>query len=286
MATTKVTTHITAENVYQPAELAVRPLLDKLVEHLSLPGSGISGAGHLHELFEKAASGAACLILPEHYSNSDLPCISYFLRKDSPASAQVAESLVAIAGMKLNEENAQVAAFASAFSRIVICPSRYLDLFNGEKNQDERLRVIQINRASMRILNEIKRQGKLVLVFPAGTRYRPGKPDTKRGVREIDSYVKGFDYMCLLAVNGELLKVREGTMIDDYVNNDVVRLTASPVISCAEFREKAKLAADAHGVDDKKQAVVDAIMAQLEEMHHQAEEERQLILKTAQRAAS
>ena len=39
---------------------------------------------------------------------------------------------------------------------------------------------------------ELKKQGKIILVFPSGTRYRPGCPDTKRGLREIDSYLRLF----------------------------------------------------------------------------------------------
>jgi glycerol-3-phosphate O-acyltransferase len=283
-AATKAETRITPENVFQPAKLEIRGYLDKMVESLALPGSGIDGAEHIAELFEKAKSGASCLILPEHYSNTDLPCVSYYLRKASPVCAQAAEALVAIAGMKLNEQNPQVAAFASAYSRIVICPSRYLELINGEKDPEERLRVIQINRASMRVLTEVKRQKKLILVFPAGTRYRPGEPETKRGVREIDSYIKSFDYMCLVSINGELLSVRPGDMIDDYVNNDVIRLTVSPVISCAEFREKARGRNPDAGLDEKKQAVVDAIMERLEDMHNKAEERRRPLLKAAGKA--
>lgn len=278
IAASKVATHITPDNVYQLAELAVRPFMDKMVDELMLPGSGISGVEHIHELLEKARSGASCLVLPEHYSNTDLPCVSYFLRKDSPASAEAADALVAIAGMKLNEQNPQVAAFASAFSRIVICPSRYLELYNGQKDPEERLRVIQINRASMRALDMVKRQGKLILVFPAGTRYRPWDPASKRGVREIDSYIKSFDYMCLIAVNGELLKIREGDMMDDFVTNDIVRLTASPVMSCSEFRDSVRRGAPNDAAFDKKQAVVDALMSKLDEMHKAAEIERQKLL--------
>jgi glycerol-3-phosphate O-acyltransferase len=285
LGASKVATRITPENVFQEAELAVRPYLDALITDLALEGSGFDNVEHIIELREKAASGASCLILPEHYSNTDLPCISYFLRKASARGAAAAEELVAIANMKLNEQNPQVAAFASAFSRIVICPSRYLDKYDGEKDPEERLRVIQINRASMRALSEIKTRGKLVLVFPAGTRYRPWEPDTKRGVREIDSYIKGFDYMCLVAVNGKLLEVREGDMIDDYVHKDLIRLTASPVISCAAFREEAKRAAENAHIEDKKQAVADAIMERLERMHESAEAERAALLAKAPAAA-
>jgi glycerol-3-phosphate O-acyltransferase len=269
---------ISPENVYQKGNEKVRPYIDKLLEDLLLPGSGFDGVENIIELLEKALAGHSCLILPEHYSNTDLPCISYFLKKHSHAGARADESLVAIAGMKLNEQNPQIAALASAFSRIVICPSRYLDTVDGEKDPEERLRVIQINRASMHALNELKAQGKLILVFPAGTRYRPWDPASKRGVREIDSYIKSFDYMCLISINGQVLKVRESDMIDDYVEKDVVRLAASPVIRCPAFRAKVKDQAEKDGVEDKKQAVVDAVMELLDQMHAEIEPKRQAII--------
>jgi glycerol-3-phosphate O-acyltransferase len=46
-----------------------------------------------------------------------------------------------------------------------------------------------------------------------------------------------------------------------------------------EFRDKARAAADAAGIEDKKQATVEAIMAELEKMHISAEETRSRLLK-------
>jgi glycerol-3-phosphate O-acyltransferase len=80
--------------------------------------------------------------------------------------------------------------------------------------------------------------------------------------------------MCCVALNGEILHVRQGDMMDDAVSPDVVRVTAGPVLSCAEFREKARAAAEAAGMEDKKQAAVDALMAELEKLHITAEEKR------------
>jgi glycerol-3-phosphate O-acyltransferase len=91
--------------------------------------------------------------------------------------------------------------------------------------------------------------------------------------------------MCPVAVNGELLHVRQGDMIDDFVSEDVVRFTAGPVLSCAEFREAARLKAEAAGVEDKKQATVDAVMDILEEMHIAAEAERVKLLKQSRETA-
>jgi glycerol-3-phosphate O-acyltransferase len=132
----------------------------------------------------------------------------------------------------------------------------------------------------MKALMDIKVKGKLILVFPSGTRYRPWDPGTKKGVREIDSYIKSFDYMCMVAINGELLHVRQGDMMDDFVSEDVIRFTAGPVQSCAEFRNAAKAKAEAAGIEDKKQAVVDAIMDRLEEMHTAGEEDRKRFLSS------
>jgi glycerol-3-phosphate O-acyltransferase len=271
---TNVEAHITAENVYQAGDKKVLPNLEKLIENLALPGTKFSGAENICELWKKSQEGASCLILPEHYSNSDLPCFFYYLRKALPEGDRIANDIVTIAGRKLNEENPAVAAFASAYSRIVICPSRELPLVDGKKDEEERLRVIQINRAALFAMNRVKRAHKMILVFPSGTRYRPWDPASKRGVREMDSYIRTFDYMCPVSINGMLLAVRKGEMIDDFVQKDVVRYTAGEVISCAEFRKAEKERAEKAGTEDVKQAIVDALMAKLDVLHNGAETER------------
>jgi glycerol-3-phosphate O-acyltransferase len=116
-------------------------------------------------------------------------------------------------------------------------------------------------------------------VFPSGTRYRPWDPSTKKGLREIDSYIRSFDYMCCVAINGEVLHVRQQDMMEDSVSQDLVRVSAGPVQSCAEFRDKTRAAAEAAGIEDKKQATADAIMEELERMHTAAEEKRQRLLR-------
>ena len=187
----------------------------------------------------------------------------------------MADALVAIAGKKLTEDNPVVAAFASAYTRIVIYPSRSLQGLDPEKNKEELLRSAAINNAATRALIRVKANGGLVLVFPSGTRYRPGDPSTKRGVREIDSYLRLFEYMCPVAVNGEVLHVMPGDMTEDSVSRDLVRLTAGKVMSCAAFRDEERTKAEKAGVEDKKQAVADSIMELLEELHNAAEPERQ-----------
>jgi glycerol-3-phosphate O-acyltransferase len=265
------------DNVYQKANKELLPLIDKMFDDIALPGSGIYGMENLNALLKKANEGASCLLLLEHYSNFDLPAFSCLLRREPNGGKEIEDSLVAIAGMKLSAD-AVVSSFTAAYSRLVIYPSRSLAHLDPVKDRDEIVESNKINRASMKALNEIKTQGKLVLVFPAGTRYRPWDPSTKQGVREIDSYIKSFDYMCLVAVNGELLRVREGYMMDDYISPDILQYTAGPLTSTAEFRKRRRAEAEEAGIEDKKQAVVDAIMRELEILHNNAELERQKLL--------
>ena len=275
IASSHIATQVHPDNVYQEGEQKTLAIFDKMTTDLLLPNSGITGWENIVDLYEKAQAGASCLLFLEHYGSMDLPGISYLLRKQGPLGEKIAASIVAIAGRKLNEENPGVAAFAGAFTRIVLCQSRYM---NSENDNDERLRVININRAAMKKLGEIKHTGKLILVFPAGTRFRPWDPASKRGVREIDSYIKSFDYFCPVAINGLVIDTRGGDMLEDCVHQDLLRYTVGPVQSCADFRSEAKRVTEAAGVEDKKQGVVDELMKILEVMHEAAEIERKKLL--------
>jgi len=276
LSLSKIPTVINGDNVFQEGDPEILAILDEMVEKLILPGSGLDGLDHLEELLTLAESGKSCLLLPEHYSNLDLSIISLMVRKAGGRGSEIGKSIIAIAGMKLNEDNPAVAAFTGAYTKIVIYPSRYLSGLDANEKKAEFSRSNMINRAALKVINEQKVKGKMILIFPSGTRYRPWDPGSKKGVREIDSYIRSFDYMCLVAINGECLHIQKTDMINDEVSEDVVRVTVSPVISCAEFREKAR--ASMSEDEDKKQVVCDAVMAELEKMHIAAEEKRQLLL--------
>ena len=262
---------VSDENVYQPSNPTILGYIDTMIEENLAKGSTIADFQHLEELFEYAKEGKSCLVLPEHYSNFDLPVFHYMLRKQSPRCAELAENLIAIAGYKLNETNPVVTAFSEAYSRIVIYPSRSLEIIKEKMNDPKELvkelmKSREINHAAMKALNEMKYQKRPILVFPSGTRYRPWDPSTKKGVREIDSYIKSFDYMVMVSINGNMLRINpEGEMHEDLICQDKIIYKASKPIACGEFREHIK--DELHFRDDKKQAVVDAIMEQLDAMH-------------------
>jgi glycerol-3-phosphate O-acyltransferase len=274
----KIETTITEHNVYQQGSDLLLPFLDRIVESLVLPGSGLEGMENLEELLDKAQAGKSCLLLVEHYSNLDLSLFSWLVRQAGGRGCEIDRALVSIAGMKLNEESATVATMASAYTRLVIYPSRSVESLDPEKDRMEVLRSNAINRAAMKTLLDIRTQGKIILVFPSGTRYRPWDPSTKKGVREIGSYMRRFDYLCCVALNGEVLHVHQGDMLEDSVSRDLIRITVGKVQSCVEFRERAEAAAEAAGIGDMKQVAVDAVMEELERMHITAEEGRQKLL--------
>ena len=276
ISVSKVPTVITEDNVFQESDPVLLSIVDEMAESLLLPESRLDGLENLEELFAKAESGKSCLLLVEHYSNFDLSIVSLMARRAGGRGKEIGHAIIAISGMKLNEDNPVVAAFTGAYTKIVIYPSRYLSGKDDSIKKVELPRSNAINRAAMKVLNEQKYNGKLILVFPSGTRYRPGEPETKRGVREIDSYIRSFDYMCFVAINGQILHVQKTDMMNDMVTKDVVLVTVGPVISCEEFRNNAK--AGLADNEDKKQVVADALMNELEKMHLAAEIEREKII--------
>jgi hypothetical protein len=265
-------------HVFQKGNSVIRALIDSMIEENLEEGSGLRNASHLLELHTLTRAGRSGLILSEHYSNADLPALMYFLSRLGEEGREAADSIVAIAGIKLHEQNPFIRALTEAYTRIVIYPSRYLEIVRSKIKEPRELvqEVIKsksINRAAMKSLAGAKAGGKIVLVYPAGTRFRPWDPGSKRGVREIDSYIKTFDFMVLIAINGNILRINPaGEMSEDLIVRDRLVMAVSPVIACREFRGAIR---DKAGFrDDKKQLVVDEVMKRLDGLHREAEKER------------
>lgn len=268
------TPEVTDKNVYQEGNPANKPLLRRIVGDLLLPGSRIDGFENLRELAALARRKRFCLVLMEHYSNFDLPNFCELLEQRGPEGKEIADALVAVAGVKLNEESRLVFAFTEIFTRVVIFPSRTVAGIKdkGERREAEHRRA-RINIAALKTLMKLRREGRLVLVFPSGTRYRPWDPSTGRGLKEIDTYIKYYSHMVLVAINGNtLLPNPNGSMDEDYPVKDVVRYTVSPVLKCSEFRREALRARPEER--DAKQVVADRVMAALAALHAEAEKAR------------
>lgn len=275
-------------NVYQEWNPGTRKIMDSMVKENLLPGSGLGNRENFLEFLNQLKAGKRGLILMEHYSNMDLPVLCYLLDHDSEEGKDLSSRIVAMAGMKLNEENPMVKAWAEGFTRIVIYPSRSLAAYtNPEEHAAEEAKSRKINMASMRAMDAAKKRGQTILVFPSGTRYRPGKPETKRGLREIDSYLRMFDVMILISTNGNCLRINPETpndMLSDLVCKDVILMTASEVIDCKSFRNQVIESLGENPEDqgiDPKQSTAEKIMELLEKQHDAMEPEYQKRLAAA-----
>lgn len=269
---------VTEDNVFQPGKPANKPFLREIMADLLLPGSRIIGRQNLLALHGLAQRKKHCLILMEHYSNFDIPCFYELLERSGDEYREVADDVVCVAGVKLNETSKFVLAFTEVFTRVVLYPSRGLETIKDarEKHAAEKRRA-RLNLAAMKMLNTLRKEGKLILVFPSGTRYRPWDPSTARGLKEIDSYLKFYSHMVLISINGNtLLPNPAGDMDKDYPTRDLMIYTVSPVRRCSEFRRHA-LKSREHDADPK-QHVADSVMAAMRALHDRTEKHRLLLL--------
>lgn len=261
-------------NVYQPGNPNTRKIMDLLVKENTLPESHFEGLENFENFYDQITAGKSGLILMEHYSNTDLPSLLWMLENSGNEKlADLSKRIVAIAGMKLNEANPVVRSFAESFTRVVIYPTRsQQSASENAQSEEEALAEAQkakkINLAAMRAMDTCKRNGEPILVFPSGTRYRPGHPETKRGLREIDSYLRLFDIVLLVSVNGTLLDLVDENMLHDVVGPDTVVFTGHPVIECKPFR-KEFMDTLPEDTEDPKQAMIDHVMEILEKQHNE-----------------
>jgi len=262
---------ITHDAIFQESNLNNRSLIEKILDDLVQPGSSMVGADHIRELYQRCKAGEPGLLLLEHYSNFDIPCLFYLMHKLGPEYAEAIESVVAMAAMKLNEESRFVLAFTEAYTRIVIYPGRALEVAaRGTQEEEEIRKAKQINMSAMREMVRCKNTGRIILLFPTGTRYRPGVPDSKRILRAVDTYIKGFRNAVFVGIAGNVLLVNpESEMSEDFLNPDIVTFAAGPVISCSQFRNAAREAAPSD--QTPKDAVAEAVGRTLDEMHQVAQ---------------
>lgn len=269
---------IDESKVYEEANMETRKYMYKLLDNTLSKDSAVGNIENFKAFYDAVTKeGKHGLILMEHYTNLDLPAILYLLEKEGEDWAKdLSSRIVAVAGMKLNEADAGVRAFTEGFTRVVIYPTRSLSAaeektVSEEERKAEEQKARRINFSAMRAMDSCKKRGQVILVFPSGTRYRPGQPETKKGLREMDSYLRLFDCMILVSINGNCLRINPeapNDMLMDILEPGKMTLTASPVIDCKEFRDEvlAKLPKDEA---DPKQKTVDRVMEILEEQHNE-----------------
>jgi len=262
------------ENVYQVGSKANRKLIGKFIDKFTLPGSRIDSVDALIELRRRSLAGESCIIMAEHYSNLDFPMLFKFIENHKKLGPETAESLLPIRSMKLSETLPIIAMFSRSYDSIVIYPSRTLDSITDSKKLAEiRKTSTRINHAAMREMIARKHKGRIIVVFPAGTRYRPWNSSSKKGVREIGSYLKVFDNVIFMGINGNLLPPSETEdMLQEEAKRDLMILTCSDIVNGRRYR--ARIKAMLSEGDNLKRHLVDQVMLELEKIHTRVEPKR------------
>ena len=264
-------TTITKHNVLREGRRGGRRLLDSIIEHVLQPKSCILGFENLQTLYKLCQEGHSSLILMEHYSNVDFPVLMYLLSRHSHIGEQIGRALIPMATIKLNEEDRTVSAFTDAYTHISIFPARRLEQISMSRSHEtERHKAREINHAAMRHMQTLKNSGHIVLMFPSGTRYKSDKPETKRVLKIVDSFIKRFEYIILGGIMGTLLVVNDpNDMLSDYVQKDRMVYAFGTPIATKKFRAPHKKLAQ--NKNDLALRVTDQIEKELEKMHVIAE---------------
>jgi 1-acyl-sn-glycerol-3-phosphate acyltransferase len=245
----------TPESVYQVAQKQNRERFTSIIEELLLPGSDVGGVENLRRLHELAAQGHPALILSAHVSNLDVPAL-YTLLKHRGETA-LFEDIIFIAGRKLTEGCKHVKSMAEVFSRVVISAK------TSKMSEQEVSLAMAINKAAQKKIAELQGQGKVFLLYPTGTRSRPGVPRTHHGLREVYNYLRKFEYCVVCGIRGNILPPRDDVdMIDEFPRRDTVVYTFGAVRNIADWlTDLARRQPDA--ITDRKQFVVDTIMDEI-----------------------
>ncbi len=265
---------LTPDNVFQEKHDANRTVMYPIVQKLLLEGSGIEGLDNLAKLGEIAGQGGSCLILAEHLSNFDVPVFWTLMHALGEESEALFDRIVFIAGRKLNEESAVVKLFTEMFTRIVISPKTFEDdLPDGDEGERLKAEAQAINMAAYRKIRELKKAGRIFLVYPTGTRFRPWEPSTGRGLREVEGYLRSFDNICFMACIGNLMPPEQGKeMAAETPRRDRVVMRFGPVRSSESFRsdalkEYAMRSASGEELPEEKQFVMDCVMREIAALH-------------------
>ncbi len=267
---------ITPENVFQKSVRYNYDLFMELIEHLMLPGSGFRGAENLLEALPLLEKCKSVLFLMKHVGNFDVPCFYALLSREGEKYQDILDRLVFIAGRKLNEESMVVKTFTEIFSRIVIVPNRDIPLKTENETpaqrayREEMVRdASRINRAAMREMRRLKKEGYIIVLFPMGGRPKPGL--VNQGVKETTSYMRLFDYVYFIEMQGNLLPVGEKMEQETPRQDNVVLIACGPVSTEHYLAESRRLFDAQKKEENFEQFNVDRVMGEIGHADHETD---------------
>lgn len=271
--------------IYQHYNSKCRDMVFEIVEDYIRPNSTIANIEHLKALYQLAKQGHSCIIMSEHYSNFDAIGLYFIIRKKFSYMLPLFDDLVFLAAAKLNIENKAVLAFSESMNRLIIYPAREKELNIHENKKIKQLE--DINKRSFIKMQEIKKEGKIIFMFPSGTRYRKNNPDSKNALEQTAGFLKRFEYVCFIGIAGNVLEVHPSNeMSIDLLNIDTLTYHISKPMLCKNFLEEAnsfplslKDTPPQNSLPYFRKQVAAKITATLTELHKKAESIREPLVK-------
>jgi glycerol-3-phosphate O-acyltransferase len=259
---------ITPANVFQEGIRHNYDLFIELVDRLMLPGSGVEGAKHLTKALSLIEQKKSILFLMKHVGNFDVPCFYSLLSREGTPYQDILDRIVFIAGRKLNEDSMFVKTYTEIFSRLVIVPNREIPQETpGESpaQKSHREAVIKeaslINRAALRMMIQLKKEGRIIVLFPMGGRPKPWLKE--KGVKETTSYMKLFDYVNFIEMKGNLMPVGKKMEEESPQRDKIVFVISEPVLTKTYLEESRKLFGMQTEETDFDQFNVDRVMVEI-----------------------
>ncbi len=259
---------ITPANVFQEGIRHNYDLFIELVDRLMLPGSRVEGAKHLTKALSLIEQKQSILFLMKHVGNFDVPGFYSLLSREGTPYQDILDRIVFIAGRKLNEDSMFVKTYTEIFSRLVIVPNRGLPQETpGESpaQKSHREAVIKeaslINRAALRMMIQLKREGRIIVLFPMGGRPKPWLKE--KGVKETTSYMKRFDYVNFIEMKGNLMPVGKDMTEESPRRDKIVFVISEPVLTKTYLEESRKLFGMQTEETDFGQFNVDRVMVEI-----------------------
>lgn len=259
---------ITPANVFQEGIRHNYDLFIELVDRLMLPESGVEGAKHLTKALSLIEQKKSILFLMKHVGNFDVPCFYSLLSREGTPYQDILDRIVFIAGRKLNEDSMFVKTYTEIFSRLVIVPNREIPQETpGESpaQKSHREAVIKeaslINRAALRMMIQLKKEGRIIVLFPMGGRPKPWLKE--KGVKETTSYMKLFDYVNFIEMKGNLMPVGKDMTEESPQRDKIVFVISEPVLTKTYLEESRKLFGMQTEETDFDQFTVDRVMVEI-----------------------
>lgn len=259
---------ITPANVFQEGIRHNYNLFIELVDRLMLPGSRVEGAEHLTKALSLIEQKKSILFLMKHVGNFDVPCFYSLLSREGTSYQDILDRIVFIAGRKLNEDSMFVKTYTEIFSRLVIVPNREIpqETPGGSPEQkSHREAVIKeaslINRAALRMMIQLKKEGRIIVLFPMGGRPKPWLKE--KGVKETTSYMKLFDYVNFIEMKGNLMPVGKDMTEESPQRDKIVFSISEPVLTETYLEESRKLFGMQTEETDFDQFNVDRVMVEI-----------------------